>query len=152
MASKQSKPPSVPPKGPYYVFSTLPAAQSAKSAVDGALGYPKAGVFATGGIQPATPFVTQTYANVLVHPAGNQWAYPSDANIDAAVVGLVGLPGKGALAADWAGATVAVVAGGGAQVAMAPQRLSTGARVAMGIAAAAGVGAAAYAALHAFFT
>lgn len=126
-----------PPTGPYYVASSLAAAQAWASAVDAKQGYPRAGVFAAPGpFQPATPFVTQTYSEILVHPSLQQWAYPSDPVTDAALVGANALPAASPLSADWAGTQPVPIAAG---VQALAQQASRRASLATGLALAAGV-------------
>lgn len=122
-----------PPTGPYYVATSLSQAQAWATAVDAQQGYPRAGVFALAGpFQPATPFVTQTYSEILQHPTLSQWAYPSNSVTDAVLVGTNGLPAAAALTTDW----------GGTQPAPAAVGLSLAHKLAIGAAAAAGVAAA----------
>lgn len=133
-----------PPRGPYYVFASLSAAQAAQSRVDAALGYPKAGVFAAPGpFQPATPFVTPTYSELLAHPTQQLWAYPSVPAIDQALVGATAVPVPGALTNDWGGATVVAAS---VQQVLAAQRTPS-LRVLAGLAAVAAAGIVAAAAL-----
>lgn len=133
--------PIAPPRGPYYVASALATAQAWAARVDAAQGYPKPGVFAAPGpFQPPTPFVTQTYSEILQHPTQQQWAYPSDAITDAALAGATALPAAAALTADWAGTQPLPVQ---AQAAPAAAKSRAPMFLAMGLAAAGIVAAAA---------
>lgn len=60
-----------------FQFPTLAAAQACATAVDAALGFPKAGTFVGAGIH--APMVTRTYFDPLPHPTKALWAYLADA-------------------------------------------------------------------------
>lgn len=103
----------IPGASSYWVFTSQAQVLALRSAVDAAMGFPKAGVDVGGGIH-APPAETQTvhYMGTVANgPAGSAtaWAYPVDANNSAAVAqcGTQTAPGVSdpTLDATWSGGT-----------------------------------------------
>lgn len=84
-----------------YVFGSRAAADSARTTIDTAEGYPKAGVDVGGGRHVSPTFVTQTHCQPVKHPTLNEWAVLQDSRVTAAIDGRPGIPAATDLDAGW---------------------------------------------------